>query len=418
MDSKTLRRALLLVTLFVAAVFLLILVFNGTFDKKHDSPVAMAETEEEICDENGYIYGSDLSAWMSDETFFDAYVIGDGKYDIKEEDKKPVVLNASSVEKDLRIKILDADGNLVKGQMFVVNVEGVGEYEDADRDGYVHVSDLKSGQYEITLADALGYMTPSEPLKCTVKANIEYKSIADISYLIKTEADIDAAREDTCDSDADDETTGNSAVRTADDAKFGIDVSKFNGDINWETVAGSEVKFAIIRCGYRGSKSGAIVVDPYFDVNIKGATDNDIPVGVYFFSQATNEVEAVEEASAVLNLIKAYNVKYPVFIDSESAGGSGRADSLDESTRSKICQAFCETIRSGGYKAGIYASKNWFNSKLDITKLSADNVTWLAEYSDTPTYGATYQMWQYSSAGSIAGIDGRVDMNLSYLDIE
>ena len=99
-----------------------------------------------------------------------------------------------------------------------------------------------------------------------------------------------------------------------------------------------------------------------------------------------------------------------------SAGGKGRADALEVQTRSKVLQAFCETIRSGKYKAGIYASKNWFNKRLDISKLSADNVTWLAEYADKVSYGATYQIWQYSSAGRIPGIEGRVDMNLSYLD--
>ncbi|MBR3634960.1 MAG: hypothetical protein IKN47_02095, partial [Lachnospiraceae bacterium] len=108
---------------------------------------------------------------------------------------------------------------------------------------------------------------------------------------------------------------------------------------------------------------------------------------------------------------------FPVFVDSESAGGNGRADDLEVTQRSKVLQAFCETVRSGGYKAGIYASKNWFNKRLDVSKLSADNVTWLAEYADKTSYGGTYQLWQYSSAGRIPGIEGRVDMDLSYLDV-
>ena len=151
---------------------------------------------------------------------------------------------------------------------------------------------------------------------------------------------------------------------------------------------------------------------------MEGAIENNIPVGIYFFTQAINDIEAVEEASAVLSLIKDYDITYPVYIDTEGAGGQGRADSLEVSERSKICQTFCETIRSGEYKAGIYASKNWFNKKLDITKLSADNVTWLAEYQDEPSYGGTYQMWQYSSGGRVNGIEGRVDFNLSYLDTQ
>jgi len=176
------------------------------------------------------------------------------------------------------------------------------------------------------------------------------------------------------------------------------------------------VEFAIIRAGYRGSSSGSLVVDPYFEQNIKGALDNGINVGIYFFTQAIDEREAVEEASIVLSLIKGYDVTYPVFIDSEGAGGNGRADNLDVPTRSKVCQAFCETIRSGGYAAGVYASKNWLNNRLDITKFSGDNVIWLAEYrnEDEPTYGGTYGLWQYTSSGRLNGIEGRVDFNLCF----
>ena len=118
-----------------------------------------------------------------------------------------------------------------------------------------------------------------------------------------------------------------------------------------------------------------------------------------------------------MSLIKDYKITYPVFLDSESAGGNGRADELDVVVRSKVANAFCETIRSGGYSAGVYASRNWFNNRLDISKMSKDNITWLAEYADEPTYGATYHIWQYSSAGRIPGIEGRVDMNMSFLDV-
>ena len=420
MDSKIIRRALLLVTLFVVAMFFIILWANGTFDKKQKTPVvAQTEVEEEVADENGYIYGSDLTAWMNDETFFDARVIGGGKYEVvATEEKEEVVLNVSSVERDLRIKVVNTAGKLVKGSAFSVEVNGQGKFKDADRDGYIYVPDLSPGQYEVSLSDAQGYMAPTAPIKCTVKAKLEYKAIEDISYLIKTEADIDAAKEDTAVTDADSESTGNSAIKTVDNAVFGIDVSKFNGEIDWAQVKDAGVKFAIIRCGYRGSKSGSIVIDPCFEQNIKGATDNGIPVGVYFFTQATSDVEGVEEASAVMSMIKQYKITYPVFIDSESAGGSGRADGLEAGDRTKALEAFCQTIRAGGYKAGVYASKNWLNDRLDITKLSTDNVIWLAEYKDEPTYGGKYQLWQYSSGGSISGIEGRVDMNLSYLDTD
>lgn len=415
MDSKLLIRALVLVTVFIVTIFGLVLVINGYGTRKNPAPtVDVEESEESNATSDGMIVGSDLHAWMYDETFYDE----DGliaKYAEASTQEPSLILTASSVEKDLRIRFLDDGGKSIKGRGFAVTITGEGEFRDVDRDGMIYIPELSPGEYEITIADAVGYLAPTKPLKCTVKAKLEYKAIEDISYLIKTEADIDVAKDDTAVNDAMEETTGNSAIRTVPEASFGIDVSKYNGDIDWVSVKAEGVKFAIIRCGYRGSSSGSIVVDPYFEANIMKATEAGIPVGVYFFTQAVNTTEAVEEASAVLTLTKDYKLDYPVFIDTEGAGGNGRADALPVADRTAVCQAFCETIRSGGHRAGIYASKNWFNKRLDITKLSADNVTWLAEYADTPSYGGTYQMWQYSSAGRINGIEGRVDMNLSYL---
>ena len=105
---------------------------------------------------------------------------------------------------------------------------------------------------------------------------------------------------------------------------------------------------------------------------------------------------------------------YPVFIDTEGAGGNGRADSLDVATRTAVCQAFCETIENAGYYAGVYASRNWLNGRLDTSKLDTQHVIWLAEYREQPEYAGKYQLWQYTSGGSIDGIDGRVDFNVSY----
>ncbi len=194
---------------------------------------------------------------------------------------------------------------------------------------------------------------------------------------------------------------------------MGIDVSKWNGTIDWTAVKNSGVNYVIIRCGYRGSSTGALIQDPKFKANIQGASAAGIKVGVYFFTQAVNEVEAVEEASMVLNLIKGHKLSYPVFIDVESSGG--RADGLDKNTRTAVVNAFCKTIQNGGYKAGIYANKTWFESKMNTSALSGYKI-WLAQYAAAPTYKATrYDMWQYTSKGSVSGIKGNVDMNLSYL---
>ena len=194
---------------------------------------------------------------------------------------------------------------------------------------------------------------------------------------------------------------------------MGIDVSKWNGTIDWTAVKNSGVNYAIIRCGYRGSSTGALIQDPKFKANIQGAAAAGIKVGVYFFTQAVNEVEAVEEASMVLNLIKGYKLSYPVFIDVESSGG--RADGIDKNTRTAVVNAFCRTIQNGGYTAGIYANKTWFESKMNTASLSGYKL-WLAQYAAAPTYTATrYDMWQYTSKGKVNGISGNVDMNISYL---
>ena len=412
MDSKLVRMGILIVSLFAVTVMVVVLAVNGKFSQKKVQPT---EDIYEPVDETVEETPADLYAWLSDETFFDAEKLADGKYEVKETQSATYMV--SSIDKDIRIVVMDDNGDIISGRRFRADISDLGEYSDENRDGIIYIEDVSPGDYNISMKDLMGYTFPTQPVKISVSAKIEYKAVADISYLIKTEADIDAEKEDTAVNDAGEETAGNSAVRTVEGATFGIDVSKYNGDINWEQVKNEGVGFAIIRCGYRGSKTGAIVEDPYFRKNIEGATSVGMPIGVYFFTQAVDEREAVEEASAVMSLIKDYKLTFPVFVDSESAGGKGRADDLEVTQRSKVLQAFCETIRSGGYKAGIYASKNWFNKRLDVSKLSADNVTWLAEYAEKTSYGGTYQLWQYSSAGRIPGIEGRVDMDLSYLDV-
>lgn len=193
---------------------------------------------------------------------------------------------------------------------------------------------------------------------------------------------------------------------------FGIDVSKWNGNIDWNSVRSSGAAYAIIRCGYRGSTTGALIKDPKFEANIAGANAAGLKVGVYFFTQAVNEREAVEEASMVLDLVKKYAISYPIFLDVESSGG--RADGIDRGTRTAVCRAFCATIQDSGYTAGIYANKTWLNEKMDAGALGSYKI-WLAQYAAAPTYNGRYNLWQYSSKGSVPGITGNVDLNLSYL---
>ena len=193
---------------------------------------------------------------------------------------------------------------------------------------------------------------------------------------------------------------------------MGIDVSKWNGSIDWNAVKNSGVSYVIIRVGYRGSSQGSLIDDPTFKTNIKGATAAGLKVGVYFFTQAVDEVEAVQEASMVLDRISGYKISYPVFLDVEGSGGRG--DKIDSTTRTAVCKAFCNTIQNAGYTAGVYANKTWLTSRMDAGALSGYKI-WLAQYASTPTYTGRYDLWQYRSNGKVSGISGNVDLNLSYL---
>ncbi|SFU87450.1 glycoside hydrolase family 25 protein [Butyrivibrio sp. INlla21] len=207
-------------------------------------------------------------------------------------------------------------------------------------------------------------------------------------------------------------TFGADGVLSSGSGSRGIDVSKWNGSIDWKKVKNEGIDFAIIRCGYRGSSAGALIEDPTFRANMKGAQAAGIKVGVYFFTQAVNEVEAVEEASMVINLCKGYGLSYPVYLDVE--GSNGRGDGISTAQRTANIKAFCGTIQNAGYKAGVYANKTWFTSKINTSQLTGYKI-WLAQYAATPTYNATrYDMWQYTSKGKVSGISGNVDMNTWY----
>ena len=190
----------------------------------------------------------------------------------------------------------------------------------------------------------------------------------------------------------------------------GIDVSKFQGSIDWNAVKADGITFAIIRCGYRGYGSGALVEDSTYRQNIQGAINAGLRVGVYFYSQAINEAEAVEEASMVLSLVSGYSLPLGVYYDTESVGG-GRANALSAAERTACAVAFCETIRSAGYSAGVYSYASWFYNALNFANISKYNI-WIAQYRDTLSFSYKHNIWQYTGSGSVKGISKPVDMNI------
>lgn len=416
MDSKIKKMTAFGAASVVLLVLLFVLLLNGEkADKVANLPQASLPQDNgqgAMIYENGQI-GNDLSAFLEDETFFDNY-----KEDYLNsllDERIRLSMIVTSVEKDMRIQIVNTDNEPVSGESFYVSLEGVGEYKDLDKDGVIYIADLAAGEYNVSLKAIEGYRVPTGSTRVQVKDKVEYLVINDISLLMKTEADIDAEAEDSAQEIEDkDKSEIKKAQTPTGSATLGIDVSKWQGEIDWDKVKNAGIDFAIIRCGYRGSVTGSLVEDPRFLENIKGAGASGLKVGIYFFTQAITEVEAVEEASMVVSLLGDFQPDYPVFIDTEGAGGEGRADGLDVQTRTTVCEAFCRTIENAGFTAGVYASRNWYNNKLDTSELE-DYVIWLAEYRSAPLYQGYYRMWQYTSKGKVDGIKGNVDMNISYM---
>lgn len=429
MDSKLRRMAILSSLTVILLVALAVLYVNGALTAgdsrnrpEHAAGEAGGQTqssaeppaEANVPSVGKLSEGSSLSAFLEDALFFDPE--SNSSRGTQGEEAEMLSLVVTSVEKDLRIQIVDLAGAPVAGKSLYVALKGLGEYKDLDLDGVIYIGELAAGDYYVKLLPVEGYQVPEGETRVRVKDKVEYVAIDDISLLIKTEADIDAQKEDTAVADAledADKTEIKKLQGTGAGSHAGIDVSKWNGSIDWDKVRNAGVEFVIIRAGYRGSATGSLVEDPCFAANIKGALASGLQVGVYFFTQAVSEVEAVEEASAVLRLVKEYKLDYPIFIDTEGAGGNGRADGLDVETRTLVCEAFCSTVRNAGYEAGVYASRNWYNERLYADRLD-DYYIWLAEYRSAPLYQGYYQMWQYTSKGKVDGIEGNVDMNISY----
>ena len=197
-------------------------------------------------------------------------------------------------------------------------------------------------------------------------------------------------------------------------ATFGIDVSKYQSSIDWEQVKTAGVKFVIIRIGYRGYGSGALVLDPMFEQHFTNARNAGLKVGVYFFSQAVNENEAREEAQGCAYVLNGRKLDYPIYFDTEASGGkNGRADGLGVEDRTKCAIAFCEEVKAQGYQPGVYASTLWFRKRIDLNRLKSYSI-WNAHYNVAGSPIAC-DMWQGTCTARIPGYGGQIDVNISYV---
>ena len=196
----------------------------------------------------------------------------------------------------------------------------------------------------------------------------------------------------------------------------GFDISHHQGDIDWEQVKAAGYEFAILRIGYRGyGEEGTLNADEKFEQNMENARKAGIDVGVYFFSQAVNEEEAKEEADFVLEHLKGQELQMPVVYDPEHIlEDEARTDGVTGEQFTQNAKVFCKEIEEAGYDAMIYSNMLWEAYELDLEKL-LDYPVWYADYEELPQTPYKFTMWQYSSTGSVAGIEGNVDLNIQLL---
>ncbi len=273
MGSNVKRTVIWMIVFMFIAVAGIFLYANIRSEGNHSDGEreAAALTDENGAVENGTMQigamqiGDDTRAFLSDDTFFDP---DKQPYSsIEKIDGKSLSLLMTSVQKDLRIQIVDNAGKLVAGEDFCVVLNGNKEYMDDDRDGVIYIEYLRAGDYEVELKEVEGYRVPDTSAKITVKQSVEYVVIDDINLLILTEDEINAELEDLEANDALDDADQSEITGMQEgnpNAKMGIDVSKWNKEIDWDKVKNAGVEFAIIRVGYRGATTGALIEDPYF----------------------------------------------------------------------------------------------------------------------------------------------------------
>lgn len=202
-------------------------------------------------------------------------------------------------------------------------------------------------------------------------------------------------------------------------SRTGIDVSKFQGDIDWQTVRKQGIDYAFIRIGNRGyGEEGTLNTDGKYLQNIEGAKEAGIDVGVYFYSQAVSEEEALEEAEYVLNLLEGIELDYPVVYDAEYViEAEARTDGVGARQFTKNTIAFCERIEEAGYEPVIYATMKWEAYALQMDRVNKYE-KWYADYEELPQTPYDFTYWQYTNEGQLEGIDGPVDLNLEIIPIE
>lgn len=196
---------------------------------------------------------------------------------------------------------------------------------------------------------------------------------------------------------------------------LGIDVSSHQGEIDWQAVAEAGIGFAFVRLGYRGYDSGTLQEDTYARQNLQRAKAAGIPVGAYFFSQATSPEEAAEEAAYALEILGQMQLELPLVYDWEYISASARTGSVDKKTLTDCTLAFCQAVEAAGHEAMIYANTDQVTRRLDMEKLEGYPL-WLAKYDLQQDFPCKADLWQYTDEGKVPGISGKVDINLMFAE--
>lgn len=195
----------------------------------------------------------------------------------------------------------------------------------------------------------------------------------------------------------------------------GVDVSSHQNQIDWQAVADSGVSFAIIRVGYRGYTEGGLFLDEYWEENVEGALKAGLQVGAYFYSQAISAEEALEEAEFVLEAMEGWDITWPVVFDWECVGSQARTWGASSRLVTDCTAAFCDAIEEAGYVPAFYFNQSMAVDTFRLRELQQYDF-WLAQYHEAMTFPYAVQLWQYTCTGSVPGIVGDVDLNLSFRD--
>lgn len=406
-----------MVALFAVILLVVFLANKDRFVTKKPTVTPSAapavSTEKALVGEDGYVIGSDLSAFLGMTGFFDETGKTPTVGDFSEE---TISLLVTSEERDIRIRVVNEEKKIITGLPVVITVKGIGEYKDLDRDGILIITGVEPGTYYVSLEALEGYRTNADFVSVKVDAVAQNRMIEDIDYLITKETDLIRVQSDGRLSLAAKENKDKEQpLRDTDNAQKGVRLSSKDQNVDFYILKSQGIDFVILRAGYRGYTNGCIYEDAMFAEYAKAAIAAGLKVGAVFESQAINHLEAIEEASAALYILRDLDIAYPVLIDIEQADGLGRADGLDMETRTEICKAFAETVQSEGYTAGVEGSVITMAERvapeaLQKYHLCVDDYSGQNNYSD-----GSYQFWQYTSMGTIEGLSGLYDLLEGYL---